>query len=235
MPTNLTDADLETAVADALHTGDQAAAEPLLAEMDRRQDALKARLASPEALAAAAAWYAANGVAVFPLRSRGKAPLLRNPHPAGSRERTECHGECGAQGHGLYDATCDSDTVAAWWTRAPRANIGIRTGAGFGFDVVDVDGPEGYTSLSRLESAGALPTRIAQAFTPGDLSVVPPRPPGAHIYIPATGDGCATGIAPGLDYRGVGGYVVAPPSFGPSGRQYSWSLPLPTGGPGGAR
>lgn len=219
----MTDEDLETAAQGAMRANDPARAWPLLEEIDRRQAAARARLARPEALAAAALWYARAGIAVFPLRVKGKAPLLRAAHPAGSRERADCQGECGKPGHGLYDATTDTDVVTAWWRRTPEANIGLRTG--LRYDVIDVDGPAGYASLARLEAAGAVP-RVAQAFTPGNQGADPPRPPGAHIYVPATGDGCAAGIAPGLDYRGVGGYVVAPPSHGPSNRQYTWAIPL---------
>jgi hypothetical protein len=34
------------------------------------------------------------------------------------------------------------------------------------------------------------------------------------------------GIIPGLDVRGDGGYVVAPPSVHPNGKQYRWEVPI---------
>lgn len=225
VPGAMPDALLEARAATALRDGDEATAAPLLAEIDARQDAQAARLARPDALAHAALWYAAQGIAVFPLRPRAKLPLLRNPHPRNSRERVECRGECGQQGHGLYDATTSADIVAAWWRQHPGANIGIPTGGRW--DVIDVDGPQGFQSLAKLEADGKLPARVAQSRTPGNPS--DGRPGGIHYWITATGDGNRAGIMPGLDYRGAGGYVVAPPSHGPGGGQYTWCAGLEIG------
>src|SRR5262249_18196010 len=38
----------------------------------------------------------------------------------------------------------------------------------------------------------------------------------------------ASKIAPGIDVRGDGGYVLAPPSVHPSGRRYEWSVDCAT-------
>jgi hypothetical protein len=48
-----------------------------------------------------------------------------------------------------------------------------------------------------------------------------PRAGGVHRFVRATGRGNGQRIAPGLDYRGRGGYVVAPPSV-VEGRRYTW-------------
>ncbi|MGH8878460.1 MAG: bifunctional DNA primase/polymerase [Stackebrandtia sp.] len=226
MATNnsLSDDDLWEAALTAMRANDPDTAWPLLHEIDARQDAQKARLARVEALAEAALWYVSQGLPVFPLRPKAKTPMLRTAHPNDARLRAQCQGGCGKLGHGFHDATTAPDVIAAWWMRQPRANIGLPTGTAF--DVIDVDGPPGYASLAELEAAGKLPPRLAQVQTPGDPGADPPRPPGIHYYIAATGDGCATGIAPGLDYRGAGGYVAVPPSHGPSGGLYSWAVPL---------
>ena len=165
-----------------------------------RVDALGAeldRLAQPVevALSAAALWYAEQGLAVFPLQPGTKVPF------AGSR--------------GCKDATTDPERIRRWWSSAPEANIGLATGRVV--DVVDIDGPAGQASrcvhweqLADLEVVGRVCT---------------PRPGGMHLYVPAAGVGNKAGLLPGIDYRGRGGYVVAPPSRTEQGT-YWWMEPL---------
>lgn len=93
-------------------------------------------------LAHAAAWYASQGVPVFPLRDGRKDP--RTPQ-------------------GFKDATTDAATVAAWWERWPSANIGAP--AGVLFDVIDLDGPEAAAAVDALYPEG-WPSTIAQTRTP---------------------------------------------------------------------
>lgn len=195
--------------------GDEQEIAAFIAEMDARDAEREKRLTGPNILASTAEWYARQGIPVFPLAPGDKKPLLRNPHPAGSPERVTCRGECGKDGHGLHDATIDVEKVRAWWRASPQANIGVPTGATSGFDVVDVDGPDGFASLAELRDAGAIPPVIGKAWTPR----------GRHLYIPATGDGNTTAVLPGIDYRGLGGYVAVPPSRRPEGR-YDWLEPL---------
>lgn len=126
-------------------------------------------------------------------------PGDKRPHP-GSR--------------GFKDATTDPDQVTRWWTSNPQSNIGLPTG--HGFDVIDIDGPAGYQSMADLREGGHLPPILARVATPRG---------GMHLYIPPTGDGNAASFRPGLDYRGIGGYVVAPPSI-VNGRRYDWLEPL---------
>jgi len=102
--------------------------------------------------------------------------------------------------HGFKDATVDADQIRVWWQAAPGANIGLATGGLV--DVIDIDGPEGVASWLALEDR---PVVVGHVTTP--------RPQGHHLYIRATGDGDSTQLLPDIDYRGLGGYVVAPPSF----------------------
>ena len=104
--------------------------------------------------------------------------------------------------HGVKDATADGATITAWWTCWPNANIGLATGVAF--DVLDIDGPD-------VELPGPLP----DSPTVGTGK-------GLHIYLPVTGLGNRAGMVPGVDYRGVGGYILAPPSVHPSGAVYQW-------------
>lgn len=105
------------------------------------------------------------------------------------------------------------DTIRAWWTRDPRANIGLATG--HLFDVIDVDGEQGLRSIAAIEDEGLLPVVIGTVSTPRGL----------HLYIKPTGDGCTTALRPGIDYRGIGGYVVAPPSV-IEGGNWKWTIPM---------
>lgn len=110
------------------------------------------------------------------------------------------------------EATNDTDRVDAWWAVEPTANIGIATG--HLVDVIDIDGPTGVLSWARLD----LPPVLGRVSTP--------RPGGNHLYVTAVeGRGNRAGIMPGVDYRGTGGYVVAPPSVNEQG-EYQWHRPL---------
>jgi len=110
---------------------------------------------------------------------------------------------------GLLDATTEPDRIRAWWASSPRANVGLRTGEGI--DVIDVDGPR-----SLLDDLGGPPV------TPGAL-VSTGR--GWHLYFASSGLPTRAGVVPGVDVRGAGGYVVAPPSLHPSGRAYRFIDP----------
>lgn len=124
--------------------------------------------------------------------------------------------------HGFKDATTDLDQVRAWWTATPDANIGLPTG--LRFDVFDVDGPEGTIALGEVKDAGGMPDVLAWCRTPR----------GMHYYVAPSGHGNTTSLLPKVDHRGLGGYVVAPPSRTADGA-YRWirgnelgNLPLPT-------
>ncbi|MFT3971713.1 MAG: bifunctional DNA primase/polymerase [Micropruina sp.] len=121
--------------------------------------------------------------------------------------------------NGCKDATTDAAMIRRWWAAAPNANIGIATG--HLVDVIDIDGAPGIRSWLDLE---APPEAIGNVRTP--------RPGGSHHYLRATGRGNRAGIFPGIDYRGLGGYVLAPPSWldeqpgQPYSGHYTWSKPL---------
>lgn len=115
--------------------------------------------------------------------------------------------------HGFRDASMSPDTIRAWWTANPHYNIGLSTG--HLFDVIDLDGEDGIRNVAQIEDTHRLPHIIGRVNTPR----------GMHLYITPTGDGCATAILPGIDYRGIGGYVVAPPSRVEKGT-WTWSQRL---------
>jgi len=153
-----------------------------------------------------AAGYALLGWPVFPLAPGGKVPLYHSPHPRGSQQRRTCRGGCGRYGHGVLDATTNPDVIRLWWTRQPQANIGIATGYP-GPDVVDVDvkaGAPGLATWRRLGDAGLIPQSTMRVRTASG---------GWHIYYEGTSQGNSTRKKDGIDFRGAGGYVVAPPSI----------------------
>lgn len=208
----------------ALAIGDQATVDAITKQLDDEDAAKLRRLSRPGALLDSAIWYAQAGIPVFPLEvgvgwhdpetkkePKGKRPLFRKAHRDGE---PECHGECGRDGHGFYDATTDVDKVRAWWRATPQANIGLPTG--LLFDVIDVDLPAGYFSLGEMRADDVLPTIHGRVITASG---------GTHLYIRPDGDGNATGILPGIDWRGRGGYVVAPPSRCEEG-MWLWTSPL---------
>ncbi len=115
--------------------------------------------------------------------------------------------------NGCKDATRDNDVIHTWWTRWPDANIGVATGPGSNLYVIDIDGPDAETAWSSLAQTGDDDT----------LTVNTSR--GRHLYY-RCGDplpNTASRIAVGIDTRGNGGYVVAPPSIHPSGATYEFA------------
>ena len=170
----------------------------ILATVMAEDAATAERLNRPDALGNAAAYYARRGIRVFPCAPRGKTPIVP---------------------HWKESATTDLTVIAAWWRATPAANIALPTG--FQFDVIDVDGHTGYESFAELAAQGHIPAAIGRAHTAGTVNRT-----GKHLYTAPTGDGNATAVRPGIDYRGRGGYVIAPPSIGPEGKRYSWITPL---------
>lgn len=160
----------------------------------------------------AALSYARAGWPVFPLHAPTEQGCsCRKPgcKDVGKHPRTR---------NGLRDATTDEATIRARWGTWPEANIGIRTGPESGLLIADADADEGLASLDRLqEEHGLLPADTPLVQTGGD---------GTHAYLkyPATMTirNSVKTIAPGIDIRAAGGYVVAPPSLHVSGRRYRW-------------
>ena len=137
--------------------------------------------------------YVARGWRVFPRRPRGKAPLTT---------------------HGFKDASMARAQITRWWAESPEANVAIACGAS-GLVVLDVDPRnEGADTLVALEGEhGPLP-QTPTVLTGGS---------GAHYFFAAPNGVSLPGkLGAGVDLKGVGGYVVAPPSLHPSGNPYNW-------------
>mgnify|MGYP001501609181 CR=1 FL=1 len=120
--------------------------------------------------------------------------------------------------HGVQDATKDPVAIQRWWHRWPWANVGVATGQVSGFWVLDVDVDKGGDeSLRELEAKhGRLPDTV-EALTGGGGRHILFRWPGRPVPN-------RVGLAPGLDVRGGGGYILVAPSLHRSGRRYAWEL-----------
>ena len=147
----------------------------------------------PEAdLLSAAVEYAAQGIAIMPCVEREKTPAL---------QRT---------GKEHAAATFDTDLIQSWWTTNPKWNIGIVCTANR-LAVIDIDGPAGIEWIHDNQ----LPMPATWTATTGN---------GFHYYYrwPAGQRIKTCRIAPKLEIRGAGAYVIAPPSTHPNGATYQW-------------
>ena len=147
----------------------------------------------------AAITYISQGFAVFPLQVKGKKPLTS---------------------HGVKDASSDPAVVKGWWQTWPNANIGIATGqVSGGLCVIDMDideekGLDGWRSLRDWQDGHGIisPSWLCKTGRGG-----------YHYYFLADEPiNNRVGVIPGVDIRGDGGYIVAPPSIHPNGTPYTW-------------
>jgi hypothetical protein len=150
----------------------------------------------PSSAEQAALDYIARGWSVIPVRPRDKRPLV-----AWQAYQTQA---------------ASADVVRAWFAHWPRANVGLVTGRISRLVVLDIDTTHGGdASLRHLESVHGALTPTVAAITGGG---------GHHLYFAHPGGFVhnKTGLVRGVDVRGDGGYVVAPPSVHASGRPYAW-------------
>jgi hypothetical protein len=152
-------------------------------------------------LRSAALRYADLGYRVFPCAPGGKKPITE---------------------HGYLDATTDPEQIERWWSEHPHANIGLATE---GLVVVDIDGDGNPWLRDKPERAEELAV--------GPIAITPRG--GTHrIFRQPEGRGwrCTESrLAPHVDTRADGGYIVAPPSVLTGGKTYYWApdLELDTG------
>ncbi|KAB1071514.1 bifunctional DNA primase/polymerase [Methylobacterium planeticum] len=170
----------------------------------------------------AALYLASRGGRVFPLHGIRADDGGRLVCTCGKPDCTDAgkHPLAKLAPRGLTNATSHEHIIRHWFTTAPFANGGLATGNAV---VLDVDPRHGGDeSLQALEAEhGPLP-HSCRALTGGGGEHIFFRPPeGVEIRNSAGDHG---GLAPGLDIRGTGGYVVAPPSLHASGRSYEWSV-----------
>jgi hypothetical protein len=134
----------------------------------------------------AALAYAAAGVSVFPCAPSAKTPLTTR---------------------GFHDATTDPRRIRSWWSWMPEANIALSTGTSI--DVVDVDVHgvgTGFPVLRTLQRDGLIDGWGMAVRSPSG---------GLHLYYPSDPNRPQGSWSRGrshVDFRGTGGYIIAPPS-----------------------
>lgn len=147
----------------------------------------------------AALEYAARGWSIIPIGGQ-KKPLL-SEELGGWKE--------------FQSRRATEDEIKAWWQKWPNANVGVVTGAISNLIVLDCDAREGLEIIEMNGGVGSAPCVLC-SFE-GDFRK-------RHFYFDYP-DFEARNFAkklPGLDLRGEGGYVLAPPSKHPSGVFYEW-------------
>ncbi len=164
----------------------------------------------------AALSYASRGWPVFPC------------HSVGASGCSCCQRDCSSPGkhpriaRGLHAASTDREAVERWWQRWPTANVAVRTGTVSRLVVIDIDPQHGgLASMRRL---------IADHSPLPRGPVVRTGAGGWHLLFAHPGDpvrnSAGTRLGAGIDVRGDGGYVIAPPSGHASGNVYRWNTPL---------
>lgn len=123
-------------------------------------------------------------------------------------------------------ATTDHDTITSWWSGPYKGcGIGIATGRWndrtlFVLDIDDREGKSGSDTLHELEQHhGQLPDTLSVQTGSG----------GRHLYFVTDQQipNSASLLGPGIDIRGHGGQVLAPPTIHPNGKPYVWMIDCP--------
>ena len=137
------------------------------------------------ALAAALALAARHGLPVFPVAA-SKVPTCP---------------------HGFRDASADPDVISELWGQHPGPLVGFPTGAGTVLDALDIDAPRHPEAAAWWEAnREAIPATRTHRTRSGGLHL---------LFRHAEGMRNSAGrIAPGIDVRGEGGYLIWWPAAG---------------------
>jgi len=145
----------------------------------------------------AALEYRNRGLSIIPIKPGDKRPLIAWEE--------------------YQERRADEAEIRGWFDTWGEINLGLVTGEVSGFIVIDIDSVEAKEGLKK--HAGDY-----------DLETVPRSRTGKgwQLFFKHPGKPIQnrTGVIPGLDVRGDGGYVVAPPSVHPSGKVYRWEVPI---------
>ena len=118
--------------------------------------------------------------------------------------------------NGVHSASSDEATIREWWTARPDANIGLACGKPSGVVALDLDlrhgGPEFFAAA--VDDNSPLPDNIYESHTGGG---------GIH-YLFAYDQEPNVDLAPGVEIKSDGKYIILPPSIHPNGNSYEWEL-----------
>jgi len=147
--------------------------------------------------------YAEHGFPVFPLGPSSKVPMVS--------------GQDG--GKGYKDATTDSDQIRTWFEQYPDCNWGLATGT---FVVVDIDSRHGgHRVMKRLLDTYNDGQRLDRTPVQRTGGVASEGQHGLHYCFARPKEPLSNRtIAPGIDIRTDGGYIVVAPSK--TDAQYEW-------------
>jgi hypothetical protein len=156
--------------------------------------------------------YAGRGWPVFPVHS------IRDGSCTCGRSSCDNMAKHPRTEHGVKDASLSEPVIRAWWSRWPVANVAIATGAPSGLLVLDIDPRhDGDHSLYDFERQhGPLPETVENLTGGGGRHLLFAHP---GVHVPNR-----VGLALGLDVRGDGGFIVAPPSLHATGKRYAWAI-----------
>ena len=115
--------------------------------------------------------------------------------------------------HGHLDATTDPERIEDWWTQRPNANVAIATA---GLAVIDIDA--GSTWLADTPERAMELAVAPLSLTANDGRQYVFRQPAGRQWRNTTGR-----IAPNVDTRADGGYIVVPPSVLTGRKAYRWA------------
>jgi hypothetical protein len=162
--------------------------------------------------------FAARGLRILPLHAPriGSGPVRCSCGDA----LCESVGKHPRIARGCHGASADPERIRVWWRRWPHANVGMTTGSVSGILVLDVDPRHGGDeTLHRLEAAHAALPETWRFLTGGGGEHILFRYPAGERLGNSAGR-----LGAGLDTRGEGGFIVAPPSLHASGRRYAISV-----------
>lgn len=157
--------------------------------------------------------YLAAGVPVFPCREESTEGVDYN-----TGEVVNFMEKAPYTSNGLLGATRNERIVRIWWQeRHPNAAIGAPTGEPLGAWVLDIDkhgDRDGHAWLTEMIAKhGDMPATARATTANGGLHIMFKHVPGVRNR---------AAIAPGVDTRGSGGYILAPGSVMADGRKYEW-------------
>lgn len=135
---------------------------------------------------------------------------------------TECSspGKHPRTAKGCYSASNDRDVIRHWAKQFKGCNWGIATGHD-GLVVIDIDPRhDGHLSWCDLiEDQGYTSTLMARTGSGGTHIYY--KVPEGKALLPCS----SSRVGKGIDVRGSGGYIVAPPSTHVCGKPYTWCEP----------